>query len=434
MVRTMRQSTWFLVFVFFTSPIARATWSIVLVDGQTHEVALGTATCVTGLDLLGVLPVIVVEKGAAAVQASGDFDGTRRPVIFQGFLNGDAPDEILVLLAGIAGHQSRQYGIVDVLGRKTTFSGSSTLQWSGGVTGSLGNLHYAIQGNILTGACVVADIEQAILNTVGDIPEKLMAAMEVARLAGGDGRCSCSAGAPMSCGCPVAAVDKAGHIGGLIVARPGDSDDPNCDVNGCADGDYFMRLNVAFQNNINPDPVLQLRSLFDDWRNGLIGRPDAARSMVGFDPPAIPPNGQSVTTMRLTLLDWQDNPVTASIQSVNVSHAPDSAGLATIGAVVINPDGTADVSLTAGHGVGTDQFVVDVDDGVRSVRLMPEPVLTFTELGDVNVDGVINVTDLVLLINGEGPCPAPPVTCLEDLTGDGVVDDQDLFAAYPLSL
>ena len=60
----------------------------------------------------------------------------------------------------------------------------------------------------------------------------------------------------------------------MVVARVGDTDDGNCSASGCVDGDYLMRINVAFQSSGNPDPVCQLRDLFDDWRADLVGRTD----------------------------------------------------------------------------------------------------------------------------------------------------------------
>ncbi|WP_277214025.1 hypothetical protein, partial [Isoptericola croceus] len=80
-------------------------------------------------------------------------------------------------------------------------------------------------------------IELAVINTSGDMAEKLMAGMEAARATGGDGRCSCNPNAPTSCGCPNAVI-KSGHIGGMIVARIGDIDDALCSAAGCADGTY----------------------------------------------------------------------------------------------------------------------------------------------------------------------------------------------------
>ena len=61
---------------------------------------------------------------------------------------------------------------------------------------------YAVQGNILTGACVVEAAEAAIRASSSDIPQRLMDALQAAKLGGSDGRCSCSSAAPTRCGCP----------------------------------------------------------------------------------------------------------------------------------------------------------------------------------------------------------------------------------------
>jgi hypothetical protein len=283
---------------------------------------------------------------------------------------------------------------------------------------------YAIQGNILAGDCVVAAIEQAVVNTDGDIPARLMAGMEAARAAGGDGRCSCSPSNPTGCGCPPASFTKSGHIGTMVVARVGDSDDPSCNASGCADGDYFMSLNVAFQSPGSRDPVVQLQDLFDAWRADLVGRPDAMQSTVAFEPPFIPPNGVSTTTMEIALLDWQGLPVSIPIQSVSVQHAPDSDGLSAIGAVTDTGGGTYSVTLTAGAAPGIDRFVVSVDDGARTTLLAPNPALQYFVLGDLDGDGQVGVVDFLGLLALWGPCPDP---CIADLDGDGVVSVVDFL-------
>jgi len=377
---------------------ARATWSIVIADRETGEVAVGTVTCLTNFDLRAIVPVIVVGKGGAAVQAAGDFDGIRRPIIFDHLQEGTDPEVILELLADISGHQRRQYGIVDTQGRALTFTGSQTFQWAGGVVGSDGSMYYAIQGNILAGDCVVPAIEQAVLNTPGDIPEKLMAGMEAAFVAGGDGRCSCSSQNPTSCGCPPDDFDKAGHIGTMIVARIGDPDDPVCNASGCADGDYFMSLNVAFQSAGRPDPVLQLRELFDEWRADHVGRPDAVQSIVTLDPPVLPADGVSNSTMTIELRDWRGDPIDVAIDSLAIQHAPDSDGLASIGVVTDLGGGRFEVELTAGPASGTDRFRIVADDGVDPVTLTPDPLLVMSNLtgfeiatGDILAGGLPEV-------------------------------------------
>ncbi len=403
---------------------ADATWSICMADEQTGEVAVGTVTCLTNLDLLAVVPVVVVGKGSAAVQAAGDLDGIRRPVIFAGLMNGASPQAILDQVANIAGHQSRQYGIVDTNGDTVTFSGANNAQWAGGVTGTVGDIVYAIQGNILAGSCVVPAIEAAVTGTPGDMAEKLMAGMDAARDQGGDGRCSCSPGFPTSCGCPPPSFTKSGHIGGMIVARVGDSDDPVCDANGCADGNYLMRLNVIAGAG-GPDPVDLLQQQFDAWRAGLVGRPDAMQSAVSFDPVIIAPNGVATTTMTITLLDWQGLPITAPISSVTVLHAGDSAGLSSIGAAADQGGGVFDVELTAGTAEGIDRFVVRVNEAARSILLAPNPTFEYFRPGDLDGDGCVDTVDFLALLALWGPCPG---NCLADLDGNGVVDTVDFLA------
>ncbi len=424
-----------LLLAALTSSGAHATWSIVMVDSATKEVAVGTVTCLDNFDLLALVPVVVVGKGGAAVQAAGDFPGTRRPIIFDHLMAGTSPQEILNILAGIGGHSSRQYGIVDHRGRKITFTGISTFQWAGGVVGSQGTMHYAIQGNILAGPCVVPAIEQAILNTAGDIPAKLMAGMEAAREAGGDGRCSCS-GSPTSCGCPPPNFTKSGHIGCMVVARVGDSDDPACNRLGCADGDYLLRINVAFQPIGAPDPVFQLRDLFDAWRAGLMGRPDAIQSTVQLDPRLIPPDGTTTSSMRITLNDFSGQRITAPILSLTVQHAPDSAGLSSIGPVTDHGDGTFSLTLTAGNAAGTDRFVVTADDGMRPVVLAPPPTLRYFPFGDMNCDGALNGADIdpFFLALGDptryGKSFPGCLIGLADMNRDGSVNGGDIDAFF----
>ncbi len=411
---------------------AWATWSIVIADSSTKEVAVGTVTCLNNYDLLAIVPVVVVGKGAGACQASGDFDGIRRPIIFAQLQQGTPPDQILAMLAAITGHQSRQYGIADTQGRMITFTGTQCFQWAGGVIGQQGTMVYAIQGNILAGSCVVPAIEQAVLNTPGDIPAKLMAGMQAARQKGGDGRCSCSPSNPTHCGCPPPGFAKSGHIGGMVVARIGDTDDPVCNASGCADGNYFMRLNVPFQPTGAPDPVLQLQQLFDTWRSGLIGRPDAIQSTALCSPPTLPPNGLSTGVLLITVNDWQGLRVLSGIQSVTVAHTPDSDHISTIGAVTNNGDGTFSVALTAGTQVGIDHFAVTIDDGTRPVTLMPNPSLPYFALGDLNCDGSVSFDDInpfvLALADPSGYATAYP-TCTglnADINADGVVDFADI--------
>lgn len=204
---------------------ASATWSILIVDTRTGEIALGSATCLTRLDLRELTPVLIAGNGAVTAQSAGDSTGRNRALIQRRLIEGATLDEILVELSGTDGaHQSRQYGMIDVTGAAVTFTGDQAAAWAGGQTGRLGDLAWAVQGNILTGPNVVQDAVDAILATPGDLAEKLMASMVAARAAGGDGRCSCPLADPTGCGSPPPGEFKSAHIGYMLVARLGDAD------------------------------------------------------------------------------------------------------------------------------------------------------------------------------------------------------------------
>src|SRR5262245_16867692 len=264
----------FLIALLLAGPVS-ATWSIIIVDLATGEIAIGSATCLTTFDLLQVSPVVIVGVGAAAAQSYIDIGAVNRVFIHDQLLLGTTPAQILALLATIdPNHQTRQYGIADTVGGYISFTGNQAGIFAGQITGQSGTLRYAIQGNVLTGLPVLQMAEQAILNTPGDLAAKLMASMQAARAMGGDGRCSCSPGNPTGCGSPPPSFTKSAHIGYMVVARPGDIDGPCTAATGCAAGTYYLKHNVAFQLASAPDPVLQLQTLFNSWRTFWTGRPD----------------------------------------------------------------------------------------------------------------------------------------------------------------
>ena len=272
-----------------------------------------------------------------------------------------------------------------------------------------------------------------------DFPDKLMAGMEAARRAGGDGRCSCNLNSPQSCGCPPRSFVKSGHIGCMVVARVGDTDDTVCSKNGCADGDYFMTLNVKFQGRDDPDPVFQLRDQFTAWRNAHRDVPDAVHSTAKLSFDRLPSDGVSQSTLAIRLRDFRNRLVAVAPGSLTVSHAPNSAGISTLGPLVDNGNGVFFVTITAGVGSGaaeavsgTDLFRITIADGSRPVILMPEPELTFCDPGPnclpppVCGDNVVNQTSEVCDGTDDAACPgACQTNCTcppAEICGDNVVN------------
>lgn len=78
----------------------------------------------------------------------------------------------------------RQVGMVDACGRAVTYTGENCLPWAGGKAGK----HFAIQGNILTGPETVDAMADAFQSSLGDLPDRLYAALLAGDRAGGDRR------------------------------------------------------------------------------------------------------------------------------------------------------------------------------------------------------------------------------------------------------
>ncbi|MCA8976231.1 MAG: DUF1028 domain-containing protein [Planctomycetes bacterium] len=371
---TLRQLAYALSSLILFALPARATWSILIVDLATGEVAVGIATCLTGFDLRPSTIVVVPGYGVAAAQS---FVGplSLRQIIRTELLNGTPTNQILAMLAAAdTGHQSRQYGIAGVVHGTTTFTGNGAGAWAGGLTGQTGTLVYTVQGNVLTGQPVIQAAETAILTTVGTIGDKLMAAMEAARSMGGDGRCSCAT-TPTACGSPPVSFTKAAHIGLMIVSRPSDIDAPCNGTAGCGAGDYWLDLNIANQTVNDPDPVFQLQALYNTWRAQQVGRPDHFRSAVTMNGSHLRANGIDTLTGTVWLRDAQGNALGNSLPvTVGLSARSTVTGV-TFGPAVPQANGSYAFTMRGNFGAGEAIVDVAVDDGLGRVGVWPQPMI-----------------------------------------------------------
>lgn len=341
---------------------AAATWSIVVYDTQTQEVGVASATCISteqvpGIDLQNELAVIVVGQGGGAAQSLIDGSGQRRQIINDGIRNGLDSNAIVDQLITVANADLNQHGVAGAGASSASDTGSNNFRHASGVAGNDASLYYAIQGNVLTGPEVVIMTEQTLVTAGGDLADRMMAAMETARDFGGDGRCSCPGGPNAdSCGSPPPPFTKSAHVGFLTLSRFGDTDDPLCNSNGCADGEYYVNINIAAQPAAAADPVNQMRDQFDTIRAGLLNRPDAIQSEVEFT--AI--DGGYLLTLELR--DHTGESLNNSVDSVTIEHAPNSAGANLIGAVQDNADGSYSAVLTSTTTQGIDVFLIIVED------------------------------------------------------------------------
>lgn len=157
------------------------TFSIVACDlkEKTWGVAVASKFPAVG----AVVPWAQAGTGAVATQsfANTSFGPRGLEMMASGL---SAKKALELLLKEDPDREQRQVGLVDGKGNAATFTGAACHEWAGGVTGK----GYAIQGNILAGAKVVQAMEKKFLQTKGELPARLYAALLAGDRAGGDRR------------------------------------------------------------------------------------------------------------------------------------------------------------------------------------------------------------------------------------------------------
>ncbi len=158
-----------------------STFSIVACDLKTRS--WGVAVASKFLAVGAAVPWAKAEVGAVATQSyvNTSYGPDGLAMMAEGV---SAAEALKKLLAGDAQREIRQVGLVDAQGNAVSFTGKKCHAWAGGLTGP----GYAIQGNILTGVDVIQKMEEAFLNSTGDLPARLYAALYAGDRAGGDKR------------------------------------------------------------------------------------------------------------------------------------------------------------------------------------------------------------------------------------------------------
>jgi uncharacterized Ntn-hydrolase superfamily protein len=159
------------------------TFSIVGQLGDSFGVAVASKFPFVG----AVVPQARLGVGAVATQAMArvSYRETALATLADG---GDAQAALRACTGPDDDRRHRQLGVVGV-DSQATWTGDGCLPWAGGVSGREETGGYAIQGNILTGADVVAAMEEAWLSTSGSsLTDRLLAALLAGDRAGGDSR------------------------------------------------------------------------------------------------------------------------------------------------------------------------------------------------------------------------------------------------------
>ncbi len=158
------------------------TFSIVARCPRTGRLGGAVSTAVPAVG--SICPFVQAHVGAVSSQSWVNpylaFDALA--LMASGLAAQAALDQVL---ADDEGRGLRQVGVVDFDGRAASYTGADCTPWCGHRTGP----GYAVQGNMLTGEAVVADMEAAFLGSADEeLAERLMRALEAGQAAGGDKR------------------------------------------------------------------------------------------------------------------------------------------------------------------------------------------------------------------------------------------------------
>ena len=271
----MKRALFALVSLLLLPGSAFATWSVIAVDRATGRVVIASATCVDRDDqfLMGVQAVVVPGKGVAACQAAVDNTHQNQMFVFQELQKGTDPKVIIEQLSKDPAFQSRQFGILDLQGRRSGHSGLTNGYVSQDIQGQVPGteVFYSIQGNILRPGQVVPNAVQAFINTNGAITDRVMAAMEAADGSGGDSRCTCPPWPTDGSKPKIPCDEKTAHVAYILMAEKGDT---NGDSHN--NGKYTMYITVSqpapdhgpnvIREGENLNPVKTLRLRYDEWR------------------------------------------------------------------------------------------------------------------------------------------------------------------------
>jgi uncharacterized Ntn-hydrolase superfamily protein len=158
------------------------TWSIIAKDNATGQIGIAVATKFFAVG--SRVPHIAAGIGGIATQALVNpyygIDGIKL------LREGRAPYDIIeTLVAGDAGHASRQLHILDAAGHVAAYTGKDCVDWCGHLAGD----GFSIAGNMLAGQGVLDDTAKAYDANIGmPFAQRLIAAMHAGELAGGDKR------------------------------------------------------------------------------------------------------------------------------------------------------------------------------------------------------------------------------------------------------
>ncbi len=237
------------VFVFGAFAMAQDTFSIVAVDSLTGEVGSAGASCISADNLEAFFPnddpdfLGDLLPGIGAINTQSYYLAANQDNANSQLAAGKTPQEVVDWLASNDAEfssEQRQYGVAALINGQPMaagFTGPGCFDFKNHVTGP----NYAIQGNILLGQQILDSMQARFLAAEASglcLSERLMAALQGAKVPGADTRCLSNGTSAM--------------FAFLKVAKPGD-DAANPSV----------RLFVSY-NPVGIEPIDELQKVFDE--------------------------------------------------------------------------------------------------------------------------------------------------------------------------
>jgi len=211
--------------------IHAGTFSIVAADPTTGEV--GCAVQSKYFAIGAVTPWVQAGVGAVATQAMGVVARNGQRALSALAAQVDPAAALDRALAEDDDRELRQLGAVSADGRAAAFTGRDCSEWAGHLVGD----GFAVQGNMLTNADVLAAMRSAFLDVLAPLPERMVAALEAGQAAGGDRRGQQAA---------ALVVEQLG-----AAKRSREGIDRVCDL----------------RVDDHPEPIVELRRLITLWRH-----------------------------------------------------------------------------------------------------------------------------------------------------------------------
>lgn len=345
MVRTI-----VLLGVVFALPMvvfAQDTFSIVAVDTVTGEIGSAGASCVSAINGVGAYIISDVIEGVGAIHTQASWLQSNQQTAHQQMLLGKSPQEIIDWMTthDAQGNPTiRQYGVVDLTrrGLSAAYTGVNCQNYKGHATGP----GYSVQGNILLGRMIIDTITNVYLATPGPLADRLMAALEAAKIIGADTRC--------------ASRNTSTESSFIKVVRIGDGTTP-----------YLLKIVPDTPSGTDPIDVLHIA--FNAWKDSLRARVDPFLSGLILDRDSLAANGASQAVLTIIPRNNSDTLLPGG-RTILLHHT----GAGTLGAVTDLGNGTYAATITSPLVPGMDTISATVVSATDTVRIAAKAVVTYT--------------------------------------------------------